>query len=296
LNKPALIVLFALACLALGTPLTLAQSATTTTINPSISLNPDNGLPGTVVTVTGTGFSANVTVSFSSSSVTISGGPAQASASGSFTAKITVQGGQTGNIVATGNDTSINPKDTASATFTVQSVVVSNTSTVTVGPDGQFIVNDTTKDGVYVQGLGLLGLTGLVTVSTAGESAAPSGVTAQNSGSVYADVLVQFPPPTSPPSGATANVCIENPSVASGWSLQYWTGGSWTSASGTAVTGTTVCGQIAMSALSGTPVAAVPPGGSSDYVYYLLVVAVVVVVAVAALSLRRRHPPPPASS
>ncbi len=296
-NIRAILALLALTLLALSSPLSLAQSATTTstarTINPAISLSPTSGLPGTVVTITGTGFSANVTVTFSSSSITLSSASAKASPSGTFTAKVTVQGGSTGSIMATGNDTSTVPNDTASATFTVENVVASNVSTVTISPNGQFTVNDTTKDGVYVQGLGLLGITGLLTVSTASESGPPSGVSAQNSGSVYTDVRVQFPPAAGPPSGANANICIENPRVTTGWSLQYWSGGSWANASGTTVTGTTICGQVAMSALTGTPVAAVPPAGM-DYTYYLVivVVAVLVIIAIGVLYLRRRGPLP----
>jgi hypothetical protein len=264
-------------------------------VAPTLSLSPDTGPTGIVLTVTGAGFSAGVTVSISSSTLTLSSpGTITTSSSGGFTAQITVVTGSPGSnvITATGSDLATHPNDMASAHFAISNVNSEHSSS-NFASGGQISVNDTQLTGVSVVVGGLTGVSGKVNITTSALSSPSGGVgVVTQTGTLYFDVQVTLPAGTTAPSGAEVTICLTNPGVTSGMGLEYWDGSAWVSATSVTVHGSRVCGTVPLSALTGTNIAAVPGAAAANYTYLYVAIVVVVLVVVVVLGLvfmRRRR-------
>jgi hypothetical protein len=264
-------------------------------IAPTLSLSPNHGPTGTVVVVTGAGFSPGVTITITDADgvITVSPSTITTTSSGGFTASVTVVTGMAAQtFVATGSDIATVTGDHASAKFAVTNINESHSTTVR-NNGGSATVNDTSITGISVVINGLGNFNGAITVTTADLSSPDANVGLLVSGStpMYLDIDFSVSGGTLP-AGATATICFTNPGVTSGMSLSYWNGTAWTSATNITTNGSRICGTVPASALTGTnfglyiPVAA---AAGFDYVTWGSVAAVVIIVVVGlALFMRRR--------
>jgi hypothetical protein len=177
----------------------------------------------------------------------------------------------------------------ATAQLYGSNVLVSKANTAAI-TSGAGIADNTATTGVLVSITGMTGVKSVV-ITTSSLSGPSQGISSfSGSGTLlYFDVSISLPAGTTAPSGASAQVCLTNPSVTSSDSLYYWSGSSWTAVQGVTVTGIEICGTIPVSALTGTNfVAAVSAAYDYTWVYVSVVVVVIVVVAIAFIMRRRR--------
>ena len=131
-------------------------------------------------------------------------------------------------------------------------------------PDGTLSASSSaTGIGVDISGTTA---TQTVTLTTTdyGSTPPPTGADVNlGGGGAYYDVTV------SAASDGIAHVCITNPNIYFGTTMDYWNGVSWVSAANIEVIGITICGDIPVSALTGTPIGTGTPtacSGSSPIV------------------------------